>query len=59
LCDEPTGNLDHGSAEAVAALLLELHARQETILVVVTHSAELAVKLPIRFEMIGQTIKQV
>jgi lipoprotein-releasing system ATP-binding protein len=59
LCDEPTGNLDHHSAEAVAALLLELHRRQETILVVVTHSAELAASFPIRFEMIEQNIKQV
>ena len=42
LCDEPTGNLDPRSAEAVASLLLELHAREKRILVVVTHSAELA-----------------
>jgi len=59
LCDEPTGNLDHQSAEVVAALLLELHRRQETILVVVTHSAELASRFPIRFEMIEQNIKHV
>lgn len=59
LCDEPTGNLDHKSMEMVAALLLELHARQQTILVVVTHSAELASRFPIRFEMIEQGIKQV
>jgi lipoprotein-releasing system ATP-binding protein len=51
LCDEPTGNLDHHSAETVASLLLELHAQQNTILIVVTHSAELAAKFPIRFEM--------
>jgi lipoprotein-releasing system ATP-binding protein len=59
LCDEPTGNLDHKSAEVVASLLLELHKRQETILIVVTHSSELALKFPIRFEMIEQHIKQV
>jgi lipoprotein-releasing system ATP-binding protein len=58
LCDEPTGNLDHKSAEAVAALLLELHARQQTILVVVTHSAELAARFPKRFEMIDQHLRQ-
>jgi lipoprotein-releasing system ATP-binding protein len=51
LCDEPTGNLDSRSAETVASMLLELHAAQNTILVVVTHSAELAAKLPVRFEM--------
>ncbi|MGA9771585.1 MAG: ABC transporter ATP-binding protein [Blastocatellia bacterium] len=59
LCDEPTGNLDHRSAEVVASLLLELHSRQQTILIVVTHSAELASKFPIRYEMIEQRIKQV
>ncbi|HST20646.1 MAG TPA: ABC transporter ATP-binding protein [Blastocatellia bacterium] len=59
LCDEPTGNLDHKSAEVVASLLLDLHKRQETILVVVTHSSELASRFPIRFEMIEQSIKQV
>ncbi len=58
LCDEPTGNLDSKSAETVASLLLELHARQKTILVVVTHSAELAARFPIRYEMAEQTIRQ-
>jgi len=42
LCDEPTGNLDAISAGAVADLLLELHAREQAILIVVTHSAALA-----------------
>ena len=51
LCDEPTGNLDRGSADAVASLLLELHAARQTILVVVTHSAALAGRFPVRYEM--------
>jgi len=51
LCDEPTGNLDQASADVVASLLLDLHQRQETILVVVTHSAELASRFPIRYEL--------
>jgi lipoprotein-releasing system ATP-binding protein len=42
LCDEPTGNLDAASAEAVGDLLLELHAAEQAILIVVTHSAALA-----------------
>lgn len=51
LCDEPTGNLDQASASAVAALLLDLHRRQNNILIVVTHSATLASEFPIRFEI--------
>jgi lipoprotein-releasing system ATP-binding protein len=58
LCDEPTGNLDHNSAEAVASLLLELHQRQETILVVVTHNAELGARFPQRYEMVEQQLRQ-
>ena len=58
LCDEPTGNLDHKSAETVAELLLELHKKQQTILIVVTHSAELAAKFPRRFEMTEQQLQQ-
>ena len=51
LCDEPTGNLDRAAADSVAALLLSLHARRNTILVVVTHSAALAERFPAKYEM--------
>jgi ABC-type lipoprotein export system ATPase subunit len=37
----------------VAALLLDMHARRRTILVVVTHSAALAERFPVRYEMSG------
>ena len=51
LCDEPTGNLDHDSAETVGSLLLDMHARFKTILIVVTHSRELANRFSLRYEM--------
>jgi lipoprotein-releasing system ATP-binding protein len=51
LCDEPTGNLDEAAAGVVADLLLELHRRQETILIVVTHSGDLAARFPLRYEL--------
>jgi lipoprotein-releasing system ATP-binding protein len=51
LCDEPTGNLDQASATTVAALLTDLHRRQQNILIVVTHSPRLAEQFPIRFEL--------
>jgi lipoprotein-releasing system ATP-binding protein len=56
LCDEPTGNLDRASAENVASLLLQLHERRRTILVVVTHSAALAERFPVRHEMSEGTL---
>jgi lipoprotein-releasing system ATP-binding protein len=49
LCDEPTGNLDQRNADAVADLLLGMHKNHPTILIVVTHSAELARRLSTRF----------
>jgi len=51
LCDEPTGNLDEASAGVVADLLLDLHRQQETILIVVTHSPDLAARFPQRYEL--------
>lgn len=58
LCDEPTGNLDQKAADNVASLLLELHRAQETILVVVTHSTELAARFPVRYRLTEQRIQE-
>jgi lipoprotein-releasing system ATP-binding protein len=44
LCDEPTGNLDAASAASVASLLFELHREEAGLLILVTHSAELAAR---------------
>jgi lipoprotein-releasing system ATP-binding protein len=57
LCDEPTGNLDRTSANAVAELLLNLHTERKTILVAVTHSAALAERFTTKYEMDGGRLK--
>ncbi len=57
LADEPTGNLDRRAARAVGELLLELHRQEQTVLVVVTHSAELARTFPRQVEMVDGTLE--
>jgi putative ABC transport system ATP-binding protein len=42
VCDEPTGNLDHESAEGILALLDRLHAERGKTIVMVTHDARAA-----------------
>jgi lipoprotein-releasing system ATP-binding protein len=59
LCDEPTGNLDQKSAATVASLLLDLHRRQQNILIVVTHSERLASEFPIRFDINDGRVRRV
>ncbi len=51
LCDEPTGNLDRHTADAVADLLLELHEHESNVLLVVTHSSDLAQRFRRRLEL--------
>ena len=51
LCDEPTGNLDRASADAVTDLLVALHREQQTVLVVVTHSPAVAARCDRRYEL--------
>jgi lipoprotein-releasing system ATP-binding protein len=51
LADEPTGNLDRTTAAGITALLLELQAERQAILIVVTHSSTLAAALERRMEL--------
>lgn len=51
LCDEPTGNLDAETAATVAELLIGLHAKQQGIMVVVTHSEALGARFSKRWSM--------
>ncbi|HEX4150088.1 MAG TPA: ABC transporter ATP-binding protein [Pirellulales bacterium] len=51
LADEPTGNLDRTTAHSVSDLLLELQQLEGTMMIVVTHSGELARRLDRRLEL--------
>jgi lipoprotein-releasing system ATP-binding protein len=51
LADEPTGNLDRATAGSVARLLVDLQAAENAMLIVVTHSLELAEMLSRRVEL--------
>lgn len=57
LADEPTGNLDRKRADEVASLLLELQREEDSILIVVTHSMELAQRHPLRAELIDGALE--
>jgi putative ABC transport system ATP-binding protein len=50
LADEPTGNLDSSSCQAVFELVRELNDQRATI-AAITHERELAARLPRQIEM--------
>ncbi len=51
LADEPTGNLDRTNAMSVGKLLLDLQQQEKTMMIVVTHSAELATLMQKQMEL--------
>jgi lipoprotein-releasing system ATP-binding protein len=52
LADEPTGNLDRGTGEAIHQLFLELNRERGSTLLVVTHNPDLAALMPRRLRMV-------
>lgn len=56
LADEPTGNLDTKTGEEVHSLLLELNRVEQMTIVLVTHNAEFANRLPRRLHMVDGKI---
>lgn len=58
LADEPTGSLDRTNAHAIGKLLLTLQQQEATLLVVVTHSMELANLMSRRLELDDGRLKQ-
>jgi len=53
LADEPTGNLDRATGERIGRLLLDLQQQEQTVLIVATHSRELADMLSRRIDLAG------
>ena len=56
LADEPTGSLDHDSAEILVDLLMELRQIQPFTLVAVTHSSDVAKRMEITYQLINGKI---
>jgi putative ABC transport system ATP-binding protein len=55
-CDEPTGNLDGETSEAMVELIFELNRERGTTLVLVTHDGELARRCQRRLRLKGGTV---
>ena len=58
LADEPTGSLDPRTATSIGELLVGLPADHETMLIVVTHSRELAERFPRTATIEGGRLKE-
>jgi len=60
LADEPTGNLDRSTGEAIHQLFLDLNRERGSTLMVVTHNPDLAVLMPRRLRMVdgGRLIEE-
>ena len=57
LADEPTGSLDHASAENIGNLLAELKREENVALIVVTHTTDLAKKMDATVRLLDGKLK--
>jgi lipoprotein-releasing system ATP-binding protein len=51
LADEPTGNLDRTTGAAIGKLLIDMQQQERAMLLIVTHSPELAALVQERYEL--------
>jgi lipoprotein-releasing system ATP-binding protein len=58
LADEPTGNLDHATADRMGRLLLDLQSQEPMMLIVVTHSPRLAGMMQRQWELDEGELKE-
>jgi len=59
LADEPTGNLDEKTADAVFSMMMDLNQRIGTALIMVTHDNQLAARMDTIYQLeMGQLAKQ-
>lgn len=57
--DEPTGNLDHKTANKISDLLFELNEQQGTTLILVTHAKALAERCAVQLQLqAGKLVSQ-
>jgi len=58
LADEPTGNLDHKTAETVFNMMLDLNEHSNTALVMVTHDLGLASRMDKIYQLVDGVLSQ-
>ncbi len=59
LCDEPTGNLDYDSTNAVMSLLFDLHRALQGILIVVTHNMDIAQNFGLKYKLTNKHLHRI
>ncbi|MCK9200996.1 MAG: lipoprotein-releasing ABC transporter ATP-binding protein LolD [Gallionella sp.] len=59
LADEPTGNLDRNSAEALFELMQQLNEQFNTSFIVVTHDLELAGRMQRRLRLVDGALQEI